>query len=166
MIVRSLSTMHGLLLASGPPHAVAGEFLVMDQEVAALASLPLRARHDERSASTKKGADLAELAGAIRAVAAGKNYLSPAITTLVVDRYAGRGSAEVDETVTLLSPREEEVLQLLAEGRTSKEIARELSISVRTVDGHRQKIMEKLSIYSVAGLVKWAIRHGLTTEDA
>ena len=114
----------------------------------------------------EKGADQSELVSAIRAVASGKSYLSPEIARTVVDACAGRGAAKRGEAgASPLSPREEEVLQLLAEGRTSKEMALELNISVRTVDTHRKHIMEKLSVNSVAELVKWAIRHGLTSEE-
>lgn len=114
----------------------------------------------------EKGADQSELVSAIQAVASGKSYLSPGIARTVIDACAGRGAAKRGEAGTSpLSPREEEVLQLLAEGRTSKEMALELNISVRTVDTHRKHIMEKLSVQSVAELVKWAIRHGLTSEE-
>jgi DNA-binding NarL/FixJ family response regulator len=118
------------------------------------------------SGYVEKGANLAELVGAIKAVASGKSYLSGDITTVVVDAYARREGAGPDgQVISPLSPREEEIVQLLAEGKASKAIAYELGISVRTVDVHRQHIMKKLSLDSVAALVKWAIRHGLTSDE-
>jgi DNA-binding NarL/FixJ family response regulator len=118
------------------------------------------------SGYVEKGANLAELVGAIKAVASGKSYLSGDITTVVVDAYARREGAGPDgQVISPLSPREEEIVQLLAEGKASKAIAYELGISVRTVDVHRQHIMKKLSLESVAALGKWAIRHGLTSGE-
>ena len=111
-----------------------------------------------------KGADLLQLLAAVRAVASGNSYVSPDIASVVLEGYARRGRAgEADASP--LSPREEEIVQLVAEGQTSKEIAYQLKISVRTVDTHRQRVAEKLKIDSVAALVKWAIRHGLTSEE-
>src|SRR5687768_2276249 len=95
-----------------------------------------------------------ELATAIRHVIANKVYLSPKIANVVVDDYVR------------LTPREREVLQLMAEGRATKEIAMDLKVSIKTVETHRRQIMEKLGIHSVAELTKYAIREGLTSLDA
>jgi len=75
--------------------------------------------------------------------------------------YTGHPSA-----FAKLTPREREVLQLMAEGRATKEIAMDLKVSIKTVETHRRQIMEKLNIYSVAELTKYAIREGLTSLDA
>lgn len=106
-----------------------------------------------------------ELHRAVQAVAQGKNYLSPDITQMVVDaqvRAQSEGSTSAEPS---LGPREREIVQLLAEGRTSPEIARRLHISTRTVETHRRNIMKKLDLHSVAELTKFAIREGLTSLD-
>jgi two-component system, NarL family, response regulator NreC len=104
-----------------------------------------------------------ELASAIRAVLNNKTYLSPAVSEIVVDDYLqllqkGDGSA-----FSVLTAREREVLQLLAEGTSTSRIADRLCLSVKTVETYRQHIMEKLNIHSVAELTKYAIREGLTS---
>jgi len=101
-----------------------------------------------------------ELLHAVRAVTAGQVYLSPAITGVVVDDYVRR--AGTTNARPVLTPREREVAQLLAEGRSTKEIAGQLFLSVKTIETHRQHIMEKLNISSIAELTKYAIREGLT----
>ena len=101
-----------------------------------------------------------ELLHAVRAVTAGQVYLSPAITGVVVDDYVRRAGTATAGPV--LTPREREVAQLLAEGRSTKEIAGRLFLSVKTIETHRQHIMEKLNISSIAELTKYAIREGLT----
>lgn len=101
-----------------------------------------------------------ELLHAVRAVTAGQVYLSPAITGVVVDDYVRRAGTTTAGPV--LTTREREVAQLLAEGRSTKEIAGQLSVSVKTIETHRQHIMEKLKIGSIAELTKYAIREGLT----
>lgn len=103
-----------------------------------------------------------ELLEAIRVVSSGNTYLSPPLTGVVMDDYVRRakgkqGASELEK----LSSREREVLQLIAEGKSSAEVAQVLHISIRTVDTHRHNIMEKLDIHSIAGLTKFAIRHGL-----
>jgi DNA-binding NarL/FixJ family response regulator len=109
-----------------------------------------------------KDAAFDELSAAIRAVARGSIYLSPAITDVVVDDYTKRLSEGDESAFSMLSDREREVLQLIAEGRTTKQIATHLHVSVKTIETHRQKIMEKLDVHSVAELTKYAIREGLT----
>lgn len=106
-----------------------------------------------------------ELILAIRAVARGKNYLSADVTDLVVHSYVGRQFPTEDSAHRVLGARECEVLQLLAEGKTSKQSAAVLHISVNTVETHRRNIMKKLGIRSIAGLTKYAIREGMTTLD-
>jgi two-component system, NarL family, response regulator NreC len=106
-----------------------------------------------------------ELASAIRTVLADKPYLSPKITDVVLKDYLGTLSKTEPSAFTLLTPREREVLQLIAEGRTTKEIAAALFVSVKTIDTHRQQLMEKLDLRSVAELTKYAIREGLTSLD-
>jgi DNA-binding NarL/FixJ family response regulator len=102
-----------------------------------------------------------ELLHAVRAVIAGQVYLSPSITGVVIDDYVRRVGAPHSESA-VLTPREREVAQLLAEGRSTKEIAAQLFVSVKTIETHRQHIMEKLNINSIAELTKYAIREGLT----
>lgn len=98
-----------------------------------------------------------ELIQAIHEVVHGGTYLSPEVSRIVVDAYlAGRSTPN-----ELLAPREREVLQLVAEGRTSKEIASVLAISVKSAESYRARIMEKLDIHETAGLVRYAIRHQL-----
>lgn len=103
-----------------------------------------------------------ELISAIHAVLAGKVYLSPEIAGIVVKDFL-RDSKENDpSTFSVLTPREREVLQLIAEGKTTKMIAEILSISFKTVDTHRQQIMKKLDIHTIANLTKYAVRMGIT----
>lgn len=104
-----------------------------------------------------KDAGTDELEMAIRSVAQGKTFLSPSISEKVAEyvRRVGDGSEE------LLTSRQREVLQLIAEGLTSREIAEMLEISVKTVESHRTHLMSRLEIHDVAGLVRYAIRAGL-----
>ena len=106
-----------------------------------------------------------ELAQAIREIAAGRSYLSPRITGVVVADYVERLKLDGDADLSELTPREREVLQLVAEGKTTRAIASELHISVKTVETHRRHIMDKLKIDTAAGLTKYAIRHGLASAD-
>jgi DNA-binding NarL/FixJ family response regulator len=106
-----------------------------------------------------------ELAGAVRSVVAGKMYLSPRITDVVVDDYLRNVPGAEPSVFAKLTPREREVLQLMAEGRSTKEIAMDLKVSVKTIETHRRQVMEKLDIHSVAELTKYAIREGLTNLE-
>lgn len=106
-----------------------------------------------------------ELVRAIRTVAANQTYLSPAITGIVVEDYVRHVSPRKLSAFSVLTPREREVLQLLAEGHTTREIASRLHTSVKTIETHRQHIMGKLGTSSVAELTKYAIREGLTSLD-
>lgn len=98
-----------------------------------------------------------DLVDAIREVVRGHVFLSSSVSRVVVDGYLSGVQAPVDP----LAPREREVLQLVAEGRTSKEIATLLNVSVKTAESYRANIMEKLDIHETAGLVRYAIRRGL-----
>lgn len=102
-----------------------------------------------------------ELVDAIRAVASGKTYVSPMIARDVVQGYLSNQPESLDSVYAFLSDREREILQLIAEGRNTKEIASLLDISDKTVAAHRLKIMEKLDCPSVADLTRYAIRQGL-----
>jgi len=107
-----------------------------------------------------------ELANAIHTVAADQIYLSPRISHVVINDYLNRVSTEENSVFSVLTAREREVLQLLAEGKTTKEIAYTLDLSTKTVEAHRQKIMEKSNLHSVAELTKYAIREGLTSLES
>ncbi len=109
-----------------------------------------------------KDCDLNEVFYAIRTVMTDETYLCPQIATVLRNDYLQRISETEAPTSSILSPREREVLQLMAEGKSTKEIAYSFSLSVKTVEVHRQRIMEKLDIHSVAELTKYAIREGLT----
>lgn len=111
-----------------------------------------------------KGAELAELALAIKAVSVGETYLSPPISKHVIRDYLERtgGEATLPERLT---PRQREILQLIAEGVTTKEIAETLRISVKTAETHRAQLMERLGIHDIAGLVRYAIKIGLVQSD-
>lgn len=103
-----------------------------------------------------------ELLAAVRAVAAGSRFLCSSLLDPVLADYADRLRATDEPPAGGLTPRQREVLQLLAEGRTTREIAAALHLSVRTVEGHRSDLMKQLGCGSLAELVKYAIRHGLT----
>lgn len=109
-----------------------------------------------------KDCDFSEVVQAIQAVAAGETYLCPQIATVLRKDYLQRIVQPDAEAASILTAREREVLQLMAEGKSTKEIAYAFNLSVKTVDVHRQRIMEKLDIHSVAELTKYAIREGLT----
>lgn len=98
-----------------------------------------------------------ELLEAIRTVCRGNPYLTPEIAKVMVEGYLAGG----DQSPTCLGDRERQVLQLVAEGKTTKEIAEMLKISVKTAESHRSHLMEKLDIHDTAGLVRYAIREGL-----
>jgi DNA-binding NarL/FixJ family response regulator len=109
-----------------------------------------------------KDAQPAELERAIRQVSRGEPYLSSAVSKVLVQGYA-RGT---DTPLQRLTSRQREVLQLMAEGHTTKAIASRLRVSVKTVETHRAQLMERLGIRDVPGLVRFALRHGLVAEDA
>ncbi|SRR5581483_706664 len=104
-----------------------------------------------------KDAPANDLLTAVRAVARGEGYLSPGVSDAVLNDYR----RHVTDSIDLLSTREREVLQMIAEGKTNKEIAGVLNLSIYTVDAHRGRIMEKLNLHSVNELVRFAVRKGL-----
>jgi DNA-binding NarL/FixJ family response regulator len=108
-----------------------------------------------------KGCDMQELLLAIRSAGEGKMFITPDIAGVMVDTFIQQG--EHSNVFTTLVPKERQILQLLAEGHSSKEIAAHLDISVKTVEAKRSQIMEKLNLYSVAELTKYAVREGLTS---
>jgi DNA-binding NarL/FixJ family response regulator len=117
-----------------------------------------------------KGSAKAELELAVRAVSRGETYLSPPVTKHVVAAYVQRtigASAAFEDAVNRgrLTPRQREVLRLIAAGQTSQAIAGTLGISVKTVETHRAQIMERLDIHDVAGLVRYAIHEGLVNNE-
>jgi DNA-binding NarL/FixJ family response regulator len=104
-----------------------------------------------------------ELVQSIRAVTTGGTYLSPRITGVVVDDYVDRLSGTTGSQFTALTGRQRQVLQALAEGKTTKQIALELHVSPKTIEANRRQIMERLDMHSVAELTKYAVREGLTS---
>ena len=115
-----------------------------------------------------KDAAADELPILVRSVMRGETYLSPSISRHVVEGFLGRASAptgETSETPELLTSRQREILQLVAEGRSTKEIASLLDLSVKTVETHRAQIMERLDIHDLAGLVRYAVRAGLVSPE-
>ena len=107
-----------------------------------------------------------ELLLAVRAVSRGETYLSPPIASSILDEFLSlSGQLGESNTLELLTPRERQVLQLLAEGGTNSVIAEDLIVSVKTVEKHRASVMSKLDIHDLAGLVRFAIRQGLVSVD-
>ena len=104
-----------------------------------------------------------ELTGAIQAVVNNKTYLSAPITDTLIKDYIFNIAQDDQTAFSILTPREREILQLISEGSSTKDIAHNLNISIKTVETHRQQIMEKLNIHSVAELTKYAIRQGITS---
>lgn len=143
------------ILAQSPDLKVIA--LSMHQDMKSLVSM-LRA--GAKGYISKSNASL-ELIRAIRAVSAGANYLCPELTTAMVEVFLAGLRDNEYTPAQVLTPREREVLRMLAEGAGSKEIAFELGLSPKTVDAHRHNIMTKLGVDSVAALVKYALREGL-----
>ena len=106
---------------------------------------------------------VAELEKGIRAAAAGKSYLDPRITEILINMYTHKSSQDALGNFVVLSRREQDVLRHTADGRNTKDIAFTLSISVKTVETHRLNIMKKLQLNSVASLTKYAVREGLSS---
>jgi DNA-binding NarL/FixJ family response regulator len=111
-----------------------------------------------------KAAAVSELQDALRAVSHGKTYVSPSIRKTYDDLRRGERKANVNP-IQQLTARQRDVLRLIAEGLTSRQIAHSLRIHVKTVDSHRTALMKRLGIHAVAGLVRYAIRHGLVPSD-
>jgi len=114
-----------------------------------------------------------ELPLLLRAIMRGETYLSPSVSTQIVERLRARlegggegaGAAPMSTPAELLTPRQREILQLIAEGKSTKEIAHSLGLSVKTVETHRAQLMERLDIHDVAGLVRYAMRAGLVSSE-
>jgi DNA-binding NarL/FixJ family response regulator len=124
-----------------------------------------------------KDSGVAELEMAIRAAIQGGTFLSPRVSSLVIEGYrrrvtgdpgdGARGSIPATEQARLsrLTPRQRQILQLVAEGASSRKMARKLNLSVKTIESHRAQLMERLGIHDVAGLVRFAIRAGVVRAD-
>ena len=121
-------------------------------------------RHGASAYLLKDSAPM-ELDLAIAAVLRGETYLSPAVSRGVVSDYVQRLRSE-EQPAQLLTPRQREVLQLIAEGQSSKDIARRLNLAVKTVETHRSQLMKQLDIHDVAGLVRHAMRIGLVASGS
>jgi DNA-binding NarL/FixJ family response regulator len=106
-----------------------------------------------------------ELVFAIQAVHRGDSYLDPAIATTVIRGYLGKSRTEGKDRYERLTPRQREVLQLIAEGRANREIAALLHVSVKTVENHRAHLMEALDLHSTAELIQYTIRKGVISLD-
>jgi len=112
-----------------------------------------------------KDCALEELVKAVRTVLSRKIYLSPGISDIVIKDFVIGWSPPESSAYSILTTREREVLQLMAEGRNTNQIAESLCVSVKTVEAHRKQLMNKLDIHSVAELTKYAIRQGLTSLE-
>jgi DNA-binding NarL/FixJ family response regulator len=118
-----------------------------------------------------KNSGIEELELAIKSVARGEMYLSPPVSRQVIMDYIKRLNSKAGHKkpqsglYEILTPRQREILQLIAEGSTTKEIANKLKVSIKTVDTHRTQLMERLDIHDIAGLVRYAIRTGILTKD-
>lgn len=103
-----------------------------------------------------------DIVSAIRAVAAGKSFFSPRVRSILQDDYQRElGNTGIEDRYELLTPREREVLQLVAEGHPNKEIAARLELSLYTVETHRRHVLEKLNLHSAADLILYGVRKGL-----
>ena len=134
-------------------------------------SMPARGTEVRACFPLLKNAGIEELELAIKSVTCGEVYLSPKVSRQVLDNYLGRlgGKKGHDKAEPLickrLTARQREILQLIAEGYTTKGIAGKLNVSVKTVDTHRTQLMDRLNIHDIAGLVRYAIRQGVVTPD-
>lgn len=122
----------------------------------------LRALKAGARAYILKNSAEADLIRAVRAVADGKSFFSPAISKMLLEDYVRQvRDKQVEDTYDLLTPREREILQLLAEGKTNKEVASILDLSLYTVETHRGNILQKLNLHSVPELILYAVRKGI-----
>jgi DNA-binding NarL/FixJ family response regulator len=112
-----------------------------------------------------KNAEAAELEFAVKAVARGETYLTPAVSKRMMGDYVDLRNGKPAPKGSLLTPRQTEILQLIAEGRSTKEIAGDLRISVKTVETHRAQLMDRLAIHDIPGLVRYAMRTGLISRE-
>jgi DNA-binding NarL/FixJ family response regulator len=113
-----------------------------------------------------KNSDRSELELALRTVARGDTWLSPSLTKRVVQALTQGGQPATEGPLQVLTPRQREVLQLVAEGHSNKEIATRLNVALKTVETHRTELMERLGIHGVAGLVRYAIQVGLVRPES
>jgi DNA-binding NarL/FixJ family response regulator len=113
-----------------------------------------------------KHADSRELEMAIRAVGAGETWLSPSVSKKVIAAYSKNERGGAEDPLEVLTGRQREILQLIAEGHSRKEIAQRLQLSVKTVESHRAQLVERLGKRSTAELVRWAIQHGIVAPDS
>jgi DNA-binding NarL/FixJ family response regulator len=125
----------------------------------------LQALRAEASGYLLKDSATPELELAIKAVMRGDTYLSPAVSKQVVGNYVQRVEGKQD-SLGSLTPRQREILTMIAEGHGTKEVAYQLNVSVKTVETHRAQLMRRLDIHDIPGLVRYAIRMGLVTADA
>ena len=122
----------------------------------------LRALKAGAQAYILKNSAEADLIRAVRAVSEGKSFFSPVISKMLLEDYVRQiRDKQVEDSYDLLTPREREVLQLLAEGRTNKEVANILKLSIYTVETHRGNILEKLNLHGVPELILYAVRKGI-----
>jgi two-component system, NarL family, response regulator NreC len=122
----------------------------------------LRALKAGARAYILKNSAEADLIRAIRSVAEGKSFFSPAIGKMLLEDYVRQiRDKQVEDSYDLLTPREREVLQLVAEGKTNKEVANILQLSVHTVDAHRANVLQKLGLHGVPELILYAVRKGI-----
>ena len=120
----------------------------------------IRALRSGASGYMLKDAATVELEMALKSIAQDKAYLSPVISRIIINSYMERAGG-VPSPLEQLTSRQREVLQLIAEGKNSKEIAFTLDISIKTVEAHRQQLMARLDIHDVPGLVRYAVRNGM-----
>ncbi|MDB5217115.1 MAG: two component transcriptional regulator, LuxR family [Myxococcaceae bacterium] len=113
-----------------------------------------------------KSSDRSQLVMALAAVAAGETWLAPEVVKRIADAEARGDARQSNRPLEVLTPRQREVLQLIAEGLTTKEIAHRLQLSAKTVDCHRAELMQRLDIHGVAGLVRYALRVGVVRSGA
>lgn len=125
----------------------------------------LEALHAGAAGYLLKDSAVAELEIAVRAVARGETYLSPAISRALIREYVGRRTGVMNDTLTALTPRQLEVLQLVVAGKTSKEIAQQLGVSYRTIEVHRMQLMRRLNVHDAASLVRLAVDLGLVAGN-
>jgi DNA-binding NarL/FixJ family response regulator len=112
-----------------------------------------------------KGAAVAELPLALQSVMRGETYLTPRVSQAVVQGFLREGDAQEPTAQEGLTKRQREILQLVAEGKSTKEIAQILDVSVKTIETHRMRLMDRLGIHDVPGLVRFAIRAGIVSPD-
>jgi DNA-binding NarL/FixJ family response regulator len=168
MLDISMPELNGLEVAERVAHEFPA-IRVIILSMHATSDYVLRAMRVGVSGYLLKGARLAELELAITSVARGETYLSPAAAKHVIGGYRDQASGAVAadaQAQERLTARQREILQLIAEGRTTKEIAQVLTLSAKTVEMHRAQLMERLDIHDVAGLVRYALRTGIISGDA